>query len=193
MQTTGPNLQPMLHNKLIIGAALQAGDFEMLFAAASDPLVWEQHPNPNRYQHGQFQNYFAGAMESGGALLVRDAVTNHVIGCSRYYDYNAALAELKIGYTFFKRSHWGGGYNYALKVAMLSNVFPLVNRVLFDVGAYNLRSQLSLERFGAVKIREENVAYHTEPTQPNFVYEITKEGWAIIAKNYIHLLPGKSS
>ncbi|MEI9959365.1 MAG: GNAT family N-acetyltransferase [Ferruginibacter sp.] len=100
------DLQPLLKNELVIAIPLLQSDFENLFSAASDPLIWEQHPNKNRYQRNEFENYFKGAIESGGAFLVRDAQTNAIIGNSRYYDYNAATQNIAIGYTFFIRSHW---------------------------------------------------------------------------------------
>jgi len=43
------NLQPVLENDLVKLAPLQESDFEALYRVASDPLVWEQHPNKNRY------------------------------------------------------------------------------------------------------------------------------------------------
>jgi len=177
MENNVLNIQPTLQHPLIIARPLQAEDFESLFAAASDPLVWEQHPNKNRYQREVFENYFTGAMESGGALLVRDAATKEVIGSSRYSEYDSTAGVISIGYTFFKRSHWGKGYNYALKSAMLDHIFFSVNAVDFYIGAGNKRSQVSIEKFGAIKIREQTMAYFGEPTQPNFVYRITRQQW----------------
>ncbi len=182
------NVQPTLHNKLITARPLRAEDFDALFAAASDPLVWEQHPNKNRYQKSVFENYFAGAMESGGALLVQDAATMEVIGSSRYSDYDVTNGIIAVGYTFFKRSHWGKGYNYALKTAMLDHIFSAVNAVDFFIGADNKRSQFSLERFGASKIREEVMAYFGEPTRPNFVYRITRQEWEQLRGTHLPLV-----
>ena len=177
MTTTTINLQPTLQNNLVVAVPLQHGDFENLFNAASDPLIWEQHPNKNRYQRAAFENYFKGAMESGGAFLVKDAQTNEVIGSSRYSDYNADTKNINVGYTFFIRSHWGTGHNYALKKLMLAHAFQLVDTVTFYVGAVNKRSQISIEKFGAVKTGETDRAYFGEASQPNFIYTITKERW----------------
>jgi hypothetical protein len=44
------NLQPTLQNNLVIASPLLEIHFEELFTAAADPLIWEQHPNPNRWQ-----------------------------------------------------------------------------------------------------------------------------------------------
>ncbi len=182
------NVQPTLQNQLVIATPLQEKDFEALFAVASDPLVWEQHPNKNRYQREVFENYFTGAMESGGALLVKDADTKEVIGSSRYSEYDSTVGVISIGYTFFKRSHWGKGYNYALKSAMLNHIFPSVDAVDFYIGAGNKRSQVSIEKFGAIKIREQNMAYFGEPSQPNFVYRITREEWEHLRTGHLILI-----
>ena len=97
------DLQPTLENDLIRARPLRAEDFDALYAVASDPLLWEQHPSRNRYQRPVFETYFQGAMESGGALLVLDAQRAQVIGCSRYYELDEAQRTVAIGYTFIAR------------------------------------------------------------------------------------------
>ena len=171
------DLQPVLKNNLVTATPLRETDFEELFRAASDPLIWEQHPNKNRWQRPAFENYFDGAMRSGGAFLVRDTQTNEVIGSSRYSDHYPETNTVSIGYTFFIRSHWGKGYNYALKQLMLDHIFSYVDTVKFYIGAVNKRSQVSIERFGAVKIGEEETAYYGEPAKLDYVYAITRERW----------------
>jgi RimJ/RimL family protein N-acetyltransferase len=173
------NFQPHLQNNLVTATPLKASDFESLYAAASDPLIWEQHPNKNRYQRLAFENYFKGAIESGGAFLVCDAQTGEVIGSSRYSDYDAATNTVSIGYTFFVRSCWGKRHNYALKQLMLHHIFQYVDAVNFYIGAVNKRSQISIERFGAIKIGEKETAYYGEAPKLDFVYAITKAEWLL--------------
>jgi N-acetyltransferase len=172
------NLQPLLQNEKVIAQPLQQTDFDVLHAAASDPLIWEQHPNNNRWQQKEFENFFKGAMESQGAFLVKDAVTNEVIGSSRYV-YDAKNNLLSIGYTFFKRSHWGKGYNPALKSLMLNYAFEITSIVYFYIGAVNKRSQIAIERIGAVKIKEEQTAYYGEPVKLDYVYALEKKNWVV--------------
>jgi N-acetyltransferase len=171
------NFQPVLQSTLLTAKPLKQTDFEDLYQAASDPLIWEQHPNKNRWQREAFENYFAGAIKSGGAFIVRDAQTNEVIGSSRYSDHDRETNTVSIGYTFFVRSHWGKGYNYALKHLMLDHIFQFVETVKFYIGAVNKRSQISIERFGAKKIGEEETAYYGEPAKLDYVYAITKALW----------------
>lgn len=167
-------LQPTLQNEFVILASLKESDFEALYKVASDPLVWEQHPNKNRYQREVFQTYFEGAMQSNGAFLVKDAQTNEVIGCTRFYDYNEKDKSILIGYTFLGRSHWGGKYNPSMKKLMIEHAFTFADKVLFHIGANNIRSQTAIQRIGAKKIGEESIAYHGETSNMNFVYCVEK-------------------
>ncbi len=170
------NLQPVLKNELVTAVPLQQKDFDALFEAANDPLIWEQHPNKNRWQLPEFTNYFKGAMESGGAFLVTDTKTGEVIGSSRYVD-DKEREELSIGYTFFKRSYWGTGHNKALKKLMLDHIFQFTGTVYFYIGAVNKRSQIAITRIGAKKIREEETAYYGEAPKLDYVYAIEKMDW----------------
>ncbi len=171
------NLQPLLENEFIRLQPLQQSDFERLYAVASDPLIWEQHPNKDRYKRDVFQTYFEGAMESKGALLLIDKLTGEVAGSSRFYDYNEADNSLLIGYTFIARKFWGKGYNPAMKALMINHAFHYVGNILFHIGANNIRSQIAIGRTGAQKQREISVAYHGEPEKLNFEYLLTKEMW----------------
>lgn len=155
---------------------LSATDFEELYRVASDPLIWEQHPNPDRYKKEVFSVYFEGALASGGAMLICDA-QGQVIGSSRFYDWESDVREVKIGYTFFARSCWGKPYNRSAKMLMLKHAFlEGAKRVLFHVGVNNIRSQKAMEKLGATIVDEVTVAYYGEAPRRNFVYLITDSG-----------------
>ena len=175
MPIVSVNLQPIhLQNELVQLTPLSIADFEELYAVASDPLIWQQHPNPDRYQRPVFSNYFTGAIESEGAFLIRNALSGSALGSSRFYDHKPDLKEIKIGYTFFSRACWGKHYNSNVKHLMLAHAFKFVERVVFHVGASNIRSQKAMEKLGAIKIGEEEVAYFGEASRWNFVYEVRK-------------------
>lgn len=178
------DLQPTnLSNELISLKPLQEEDFERLYLVASDPLIWEQHPNKNRYQREVFSNYFDGAIESKGAFIVLESSTGQVIGSSRFYDYDPEKKTILIGYTFLARAFWGTTYNRTLKTLMLNHAFTFADKVIFHIGGNNIRSQKAIERLGAIKVTEEEIAYHGESTNLNFVYEIRKEVWERIIAN----------
>lgn len=169
------NLQPsILENEWVKLIPLHETDFELLYDVAKDPLIWEQHPNPDRYKKEVFQTYFKGAIESKGAFLINNN-SDEPIGCTRFYDYFPDKSEIKIGYTFFSRDCWGKPFNRSTKLLMLDYAFRFVDHVLFHVGANNIRSQKAMGKIGAIKIGEEQVAYYGEASKNNFVYRIAKE------------------
>lgn len=169
------NLQPLnLEDEWVKLIPLNENDFEILYDVAKDPLIWEQHPNPDRYKKEVFQNYFQGALESKGAFLLKNTF-NQAIGCTRFYDYFPEKSEIKIGYTFFSRDCWGKPFNKSTKLLMLHYAFQFVQQVIFHVGSNNIRSQKAMGKLGAVKIGEELIAYYGEASRNNFVYQITKD------------------
>lgn len=141
-------LQPTLRGETLLLRPLRPGDFEALHAVARDPLIWEQHPEPTRYQRPVFERYFAEALASGGALLVTGLGDGTVIGSSRYYGWNAAARSVVIGYTFLARSHWGGATNREMKRLMLEHAFRWVDVAWFHVGRHNARSRRAMEKIG---------------------------------------------
>ena len=104
-------LQPTLTGELVQLRPLLPGDYDTVYAAASDPLIWEQHPEADRHQKDVFQRYWDTALESGGAFAVIDRKTGRIIGCTRYHDYKPDESEIEIGWTFLERNYWGGDYN----------------------------------------------------------------------------------
>lgn len=168
------NIQPILENQNVKLLPLQNDDFEKLYVVASDPLIWEQHPNKNRFQREVFTTFFEGAMLSGGAFLIIDKKTGEVAGSSRFYDYNELENSIFIGYTFYGRKFWGGQFNPQIKKLMLDYIFQYVDLVKFHVGAENWRSRKAMEKLGAQCVGEISVAYHGEPNRQNVEFHITK-------------------
>jgi RimJ/RimL family protein N-acetyltransferase len=178
-------LQPVLRGNRLLLRPLLPSDLEQLYAAASDPLIWAQHPASDRWQRPVFEAFFQKALESRGALVVTDNRNERngerVIGTSRYYDavLNASseqvgprkpYSEVAIGFTFLTREHWGGEVNGELKDLMLRHAFDAmgVRRVVFHIGARNLRSRAALEKIGGTLVGVK------EGDQSTVVYEVVK-------------------
>jgi len=171
------DLQPTLIGNLLELRPLRADDFEALYAAASDPLIWEQHPE-RRYEREVFERFFAGAMESGGALGVVERKTGKLIGTSRY----AKLVpgeQVEIGWTFLERAYWGGEYNGEMKRLMIEHALRFVERVVFTVAEKNLRSQKAVEKIGGIRVGTETRTGPDGAPQENVVFAITKEAWKV--------------
>ena len=173
------SIQPILENDDVKLVPLQENDFEQLFSVASDPLVWEQHPNKDRYKRDVFERFFEGAIESGGAFKIIEKNTGEIAGSTRFYNYNAADNSIFIGYTFYARKFWGSKMNPQVKKLMLDYIFQFVDKVNFHVGKDNLRSQKAMEKLGAKKVDEVTVAYYGEPDRLNVVFEILKTDYNI--------------
>jgi RimJ/RimL family protein N-acetyltransferase len=163
-------LQPTLSGDLVELRPLRAEDFDALYAVAADPLIWEQHPERERYREEVFRRFFREAMESGGAFLILDRSSGQVVGSTRYFGYDPRQSEIEIGWTFLARSHWGGRYNGEMKRLMLEHAFQFVEHVVFLVGPRNFRSRKAVEKIGGVE-RGTRIANGRE----SIVYEITAD------------------
>lgn len=148
------DIQPVLEGEKVILRPLRAGDFDALFAVASDPEIWAQHPYRDRYQPEVFQGFFDEAMASQGAFAIIDRATGQMIGSTRFSNYDASTREIEIGWTFYATSHWRTGTNREVKALMLRHAFPHVDAVLFQIGAENHRSRIAVERLGGKLMRE---------------------------------------
>lgn len=168
------NVQATLENENVKLVPLNPNDFEELFSVASDPKIWEQHPNKDRYQREVFEKFFQGAIESKGAFKILDKNTGEIAGSTRFYDYNPKENSIFIGYTFYATKFWGSKLNPQVKKLMLDYIFQFVDKVNFHVGKDNIRSQKAMEKLGAKKVDEVNVAYFGEPEKLNVVFEIDK-------------------
>ena len=168
------DLQPHLKGKLIALRPLKPEDWDDLFAVASDALIWEQHPESDRYKEDVFRIFFQDALESGGAFVVIDNDNQQIIGSTRFYGYDPEKSEIEIGWTFLARKYWGGRYNQEMKRLMLAHAFKFVETVVFYVGEKNIRSQKAMEKIGAIKIGMATRAYGNHPQTRNVKYLINK-------------------
>jgi RimJ/RimL family protein N-acetyltransferase len=167
------DLQPTLTGPHITLRPLAAQDFQELFGVASDPLLWDQHPDPARSTRDGFQLFFEGALKSQGCLVAIDTRRESVIGCSRYTNYEPG-ERVAIGYTFLTRSHWGGATNAQMKRLMLRHAFTDVPEVVFTVAERNLRSRRAVEKLGAELVGAEDAPRWG---QLHVIYRLTPDLW----------------
>jgi RimJ/RimL family protein N-acetyltransferase len=179
------NTQPHAKNRwqpVLAGSSLQlrpltGEDFEPLFAAASDPLIWELHPDSDRYKREQFEVFFRTGMESKGALVISDLRSGRIIGSSRYTNENAEFSSIQIGFTFLTREYWGGATNRELKGLMLGYAFQFVKSAYFIVGKDNFRSRSAMRKIGGVEIHDAEWTPVTVDLSKSVIYAIRKSDW----------------
>ena len=159
--------QPTLQGSNIALRPLRADDFDALFALASDPLLWEQHPAKERAQEPGFRQWMADALTSGGALVAVDN-DGQVVGTSRF-DWHEG--DVEIGWTFVARRLWGTGVNTEMKALMLTHAFGSVDAVVFRVHSENFRSQRAVEKLGA---RQVGTQVDPNGRGINFVFRIDR-------------------
>jgi len=168
------DLQPHLKGELIDLRPLKPDDWKELFAVASDPLIWEQHPESDRHLEDVFKIFFSDALESCGAFVILDRMTQQIIGSTRFYGYDPEKSEIEIGWTFLARKYWGGRFNAEMKQLLLNHAFKFVESVVFFVGEDNARSQKAMEKVGAVKVGTATRAYGNHPPARNLKYVMRK-------------------
>ena len=149
------DLQPVLTGTTLKLRPLAPEDFDALYRAASDPKIWELHPDSERYKRDVFKKrFFEGAIASGGALAIETLSSGRIIGSSRYYEWSPQTKQISIGYTFLERNHWGDGSNTELKALMLDHIYQWAELVWFHVGKTNMRSRRAVEKLGAELVYE---------------------------------------
>ncbi len=166
-------LQPVLTGPRVTVRPVEEGDWDSMFAAASDPEIWMQHPVPTRYQESVFRGYFDDAVSCGSAFSFVDNESGAVIGSSRYHGLDSEKSEVEIGWTFLARAYWGGSYNAEIKKLMVEHALRFVDTVIFWVGETNMRSRRAMEKIGGV-LRDGTVTRPEVGDDPYVVYEITR-------------------
>lgn len=170
--------QPVLEGARLVLRPLAEADRDALFAVASDPAVWEQHPMHDRWRPEVFRAFFDDALAKGGALVVIDKAKGTIIGSSRFQAFDPegdeAGASVEIGWTFLAPRYWGTGRNQEMKQLMLAHAFGSVARVDFRVGETNYRSRQAIENIGAQRSRRTDLDQYQGKRVLHIVYEIER-------------------
>jgi RimJ/RimL family protein N-acetyltransferase len=168
--------QPTLIGETLLARPLTEADYEPLFEAASDPLIWEVHPDRERYTKVRFDVYFRTGIESRGAFAVLDRASGKIIGSSRYTEPTPLGVE--IGFTFLTRAYWGGKHNRELKTLMLDHAFKFVPAVYFIVGETNGRSRGAMRNLGDVDVTGLPEIPLKRDLSGRVVFRILRDDWA---------------
>ncbi len=171
--TTDP-WQPTLDGALLHLRPLAQADFEALYAAANDPDLWAAHPFPDRWRAPEFRKFFVEIMATGGAMAIVDRLSGALIGSSTFHSYKPKSAQVEIGKTFLRRSHWGGVFNSELKRLMLTQAFRHVDRVVFRIADTNVRSRRACEKIGGRLTERIEFIDGPKGPIPFLVYQIDK-------------------
>lgn len=158
---------------------MQNGDWEGLFAVASDKRVWEQHPHHERWREDVFRAYFDYLLEGGGTLIAIERASGKICGSSSYSNFRSGPpAMVEIGSTFLGPEYWGKGHNHDMKRLMLNHALAQVDVVEFLIGDTNFRSRRAVEGIGAVLTERTELAQLPGRTALHVIYEIDRANFA---------------
>ena len=144
-----------LHDEYVVLEPLTPDHAPALETAAADGELWNlavtSVPPP-----GQALGYVEKALQgqAEGHMLpfaVREARSGDIVGSTRYYEIDAVVPRLAIGYTWYARRWQKSHLNTACKRLLLEHAFETLGcaAVAFHTDMLNEDSQRAIERLGA--------------------------------------------
>ncbi len=177
-----------LHGQHVYLKLLEPSDTSQLKALAHDARLWEYTKTllVNEAFDDQFDKYMNSAFDPRNtgmqvSFVMRDAVTNAVMGMTRYYKIEPSQKRLSIGYTWYTPAYWGKVHNKECKLLLLQYAFERLHfqRVEFEVAHQNIRSQKAVEKIGGIKeavLRKHGL--HADGTvRDTLVFSIVDDEW----------------
>lgn len=170
--------QPVLEGERLLLRPLVESDRAAFLAAAGDPLIWEQHPDGDRWRDAECNRWFDGALAEAGALAVVEKEGGELVGSSRFQALELGPDVAVIGSTFLVRRLWGSGANREMKRLMVAHALTSGPRVWFLIGQENWRSRKAMEAIGGKLIEETYTAQLATGAVLHLIYEITRADFA---------------
>jgi RimJ/RimL family protein N-acetyltransferase len=166
------NLKLQLENESFSLIQTETSHFEKLYSVAGNPIIWEQHPENDRWKREVFIKFFQIAMENTlGCFTIVDKTLDKFIGSTRFYSYDKIDNSIRLGYTFLSNEYWGTSVNLQIKKLMLDYAFRHIDKVYFDIGEENFRSRKATEKLGAVM--------HKKNSNGKLIYLLFKQDYVL--------------
>ena len=126
--------------------------------------------------------YIQAALATRTAFAVIDETMGEVVGTTAFYQPDAAIRRVYIGYTWYRQSAWRTRINSTCKYLLLAHAFETLDCrvVCWQTDILNTRSQAAIERLGAKKdgvlrcdkVRKDGTLRDT------VAYRMLREEWA---------------
>ncbi|MDB5197311.1 MAG: family N-acetyltransferase [Flaviaesturariibacter sp.] len=178
-----------LRGQYIYLEQLREEDVPVLRQLARNPRIWDLTKTLliNDSYDEQFDKYITAALDPRNtgmqvSFVMRDAVTNGIIGMTRYYHIEPFHKRVSIGYTWYVPEYWGKVHNKECKLLLLQYAFETLGyqRVEFEVAHQNLRSQKAVAKIGGVKeavLRKHGL--HADGTiRDTVVFSVIDDEWS---------------
>jgi RimJ/RimL family protein N-acetyltransferase len=174
-----------LQNEHVLLEPLSFGHVAGLEAAAADGELWNLQvtyvPPP-----GAMQAYVqkALAMQATGESLpfaVRDKHDGAIVGSTRYYDFDAAVPRVLIGYTWYAKTRQRSHINTACKLLLMAHAFDRLAcaAVGWETDVLNTVSQRAIERLGARRdgVLRQHKRRHDGTVRDTIAYSMLATEW----------------
>ena len=151
-----------------------------LQAIAFDKSIWQNLPwkITGETSFNAFMEEIQTANLNGQRVsyVIRNKADNMICGSTGFLNIDTINRQLEIGATWLSPKVWGTKINIETKYLLLKDCFEQdIMRVELRTRESNIRSQKAIEKIGALKVREIEVAYHGEPMKLNFEYVMEKK------------------
>ncbi len=125
------------------------------------------------------------------AFAVRDAAGG-VVGSTRYYDIDAAVPRLSIGYTWYAPRAQRTGLNTEAKLLLLGHAFETLGciAVAFETSWFNHASRTAIARLGAKQdgVLRSHRRHADGSVRDTVVFSIIESEWPAVKRNLQHKL-----
>lgn len=135
--------------------------------------------------------YIAAALEQQArgeavAFAVRDAA-GEIVGSTRYYDLDATVPRLSIGYTWYAPKAQRSGLNTEAKLLLLGHAFETLGciAVAFETSWFNHASRAAIARLGAKQdgVLRSHRRHSDGSIRDTVVFSIIESEWPAVKRN----------
>ena len=183
---------PTLRGPHVTLEPLRPGHAEGLRAASADGELWRRWytnvPAPD-----SVDDFIASALaiqDEGDALAfaVRDAAGD-LVGTTRYYDLDATVPRLSIGYTWYAQRAHRTGLNTEAKLLLLGHAFETLDciAVAFETSWFNQASRTAIARLGAKQdgVLRGHKRHADGSVRDTVVFSIIASEWPAVKRNLL--------
>ncbi|MGF6148164.1 Putative ribosomal N-acetyltransferase YdaF [Kingella potus] len=130
----------------------------------------------------QVAQYIQAAQATRSAFAVIDETTGEVVGTTAFYQPDAQIRRLYVGYTWYRQSAWRTRINSTCKYLLLAHAFETLDCrvVCWETDILNTRSQAAIERLGAKKdgVLRCHKLRKNGTVRDTVAYSMLREEWA---------------
>jgi len=167
--------------------------------AAADGELWQlwytSVPAPDKTR--SYIDAALGMREDLGAMpfAVRDNASGEIVGCTRYFNVDAANRRLEIGHTWYSKSAQRTAINTECKLLLLTHAFEELAciAVEFRTHRFNHASREAIARLGAKQdgVLRNHQILPDGSYRDTVVFSIIESEWPAVKRHLLFLLERK--